>query len=660
MSLPTLQATRIAGFSVLLSLLLGLGLLWLPAWHTVELKVFDLLSIATAPRKSSLPITIIGIDEASFTQLGKRWPWPRDMHARLVDKLAASRASVIAFDMLFPEESAPDEDQAFAEAIRRAGNVVLAADHTYHETASARQWLRVDPIPQFTGAGAVTGLATAVLDGDAVVRLVPETNDALWRQAIRMLIRTRPGSVEEPYVAPGAMMRHLGPAHTFPYVSYYQVLNGDPSIPANFFEDQIVMIGRDVRAALDSGSAQAETFATPFMHSTKQLVPGVEIHATLIENALMGQTLQPASRLHDLLVLGGGLLLVLPMLAYWHPLRSALLVLLVAAAAAGGSYYLFQVQNVWQSTATPLFALVAAFVSTGAGSYWTERRRATEIRSAFEKYVSTDVVREMVAHPEKLRLGGERRELTVLFGDLAGFTSMSEKLAPEAVADLINLYLNAATRIVMEHGGTVDKFIGDAVMAFWGAPLEDREHALHATRAALALQDAMDQLQPRFAALGAEQVGLRIGLHSGPAIVGNMGSDLRFNYTALGDTVNLASRLEGVNKAYGTRILLSSDTAQLLRNEVPLRPVDRVRVKGKNVPVDIYTPCRERSLAEQTTAAWKAYLARDWPAATQAWQGLAAQAPADPLPQLFTERIAAYVAEPPPGDWDGAVSLEKL
>lgn len=653
-------ALRLALLSVLGGWLLGVAALFMPLWQAVELKVFDVLSVLTAPKKSSLPITIIGIDEASFTQLGVRWPWPRDMHARLIDRLSKSGAAVIAFDVLFSESGLPAEDDALARAIANAGNVVLTSDHVYHETAASRQWLRVDPVATFTQAGAVAGLATMTLDGDAVARRVSNQDDAFWRESIRTLIRSRPGSVPEPYVPPGALMRHIGPAHTYPYVSYYQVINGDPSIPSDFFADQIVLIGRDVRASLDSGGAQADTFATPFLMGTGLMTPGVEIHATQIENALMGNALMPASRGQNLLGVSVVILLTLPLLVFWNPLRTTLLTLVLGSGVMGVSMWLFANHNLWVATATPLLALAVAFLGSFGGAYFTEQRRASAIRSAFTRYVSADVVAEMIAHPELLKLGGQRRDISVLFSDLAGFTSLSEKLSAEAVGQLINLYLNAMTHVVMANKGTVDKFIGDAVMAFWGAPLNDDEHALHATQAAMAMQAAMHDLQPQFEALGVENLVMRIGVNSGPAIIGNMGSDLRFDYTAIGDTVNLAARLEGVNKAYGTRILLGSQTATLLQGRIPLRPVDRVRVKGKYVPVDISTPCPDEVLQELTAKAWEAYVRRDWQAARAAWQELRLHAPDDPLIAVFEKRISLHQAEPPPADWDGSIALEKL
>ena len=657
---PNANAIANASVSVLLALALCGGLQFTSFWSTVESQIFDALTVATAPKRSVLPITIVGIDEASFTQLGKRWPWPRDMHARLIDRLAIAGASVIAFDVQFSEAGDAAEDKALAQAIARAGNVVLAADQAYAETDNTRQWIRADPIPALTSAGALTGLATTQLEGDGVIRMVPQSDDAFWRQAIRSLIKARPGSVQEPYVAPGAMLRHLGPSHTFPFVSYHQVLNGDPKIPAGFFADQIVLVGRDVRASPEIGAAQADMFATPFLKPSRLLTPGVEIHATLIENALMGQTVLPLRLWQNLAALVVALLLAWMALVYWHPARSGLFVMLTGAGVVALSAWLFTAQNLWLATGGPLLGLTVAYVSTGMGSYWAERRRATQIRSAFEKYVSSDVVSDIVAHPERLKLGGERRELTVLFSDLAGFTSMSEKLAPEAVADVINLYLNEATRIIMRHGGTVDKFIGDAVMAFWGAPLTDDQHAVHGVRAAIEMQDMMERLQPQFRALGTDEVRLRIGVHSGPAIVGNMGSDMRFTYTALGDTVNLAARLEGVNKAYGTPILLSAATAGMLGAEVSLRRVDRVRVKGKDIAVDIFTPCADAGLIEATQKALDAYCAQDWALASTAWAQVRQRVPNDPVAKTFEARIAELQLTEPVVDWDGSIALDKL
>lgn len=641
-----------------LSILVGLGATFLPPWQAVELWLFDRLTVVTAPEKSVLPITIVGVDEVSFTQIGQQWPWPRDLHARLVERLAAEGAAVIAFDMIFAEETSPAKDGEFARAINSAHNVVLSADHAYRETAMLRQWIRVDPLPMFLAAGAVSGLTSAVIDGDAVVRRFPDAEDIFWRRVIQVLQRERPELDLAGNIPGGAMIRHLGPTHTFPYVPYYQVLAGGDAIPPGFFQDQIVLIGRDVRASPEVGSAQSDLFATPFLGRSQLLTPGVELQATLIENALTGRALAPLGSFWATAVLFICALLTLPALWRWHPVWSGVWIAALVVATVGLSYWLFVDRSQWLPVMATLLTLSLMYVGMGMLSYFVERHRAGQIKGTFSKYVAKDVVEQMVANPDLVRLGGERRELTLLFCDLAGFTSMSEKLPPEAVARVINLYLTEMTRLIIASGGTVDKFIGDAVMAFWGAPLDDPHHASHGIETAIAMQRAMDRLQPQFAEMGAGVVALRIGLHTGPAIVGNMGSEERFDYTALGDTVNLAARLEGVNKAYGTHILLSTATADASTKPCGLRPVDRVRVKGKALPVDIFTPCDDANLIAQTEGAMAAYRNADWVAARAAWQQLGADYPDDSLAPVFLARIDEFKRNAP-GAWDGSVALEK-
>ncbi|MBI4985633.1 MAG: adenylate/guanylate cyclase domain-containing protein [Rhodocyclales bacterium] len=642
----------------IVSAAVGLALTFARPWQSIELRLYDRWSVLTAPGKSVLPITIVGVDEASFAAIGQRWPWPRDMHAQLIERLAADGAAVIAFDMIFSERAAPAEDAALAKAIGRAHNVVLAADQAYRETATLRQWMRVDPLPEFLAAGAVAGLASASIDGDAAIRRFPDAQDILWRQVIAVLQRERPEFGLAGRIPDAALVRHLGPAHTFPYVSYHQVLNGSAALPPGFFQDQIVLVGRDVRASPEVGAAQSDLFATPFLEQSQLLTPGVEIHATLIENALTGRALGALGTSWAAALLLACTLCAAPALRRWHPWWSGIWIAGLAGAALGVSYWLFGERSQWLPALATVLTLALTYVGMGMVSYLAERRRAAQIKDTFSKYVAPQVVEQMVANPDLVRLGGERRELTLLFSDLAGFTSMSEKLPPETVARVINLYLTEMTRIIIASGGTVDKFIGDAVMAFWGAPLADADHARHGVAAAIAMQEAMARLQPQFIALGAGTVGLRIGVHSGPAIVGNMGSEERFDYTALGDTVNLAARLEGVNKMYGTKILISGATADRLGGGVSLRAVDRVRVKGKAQPVDIFTPCDDAVLIDHTAQALPHYRDGRWSAAREAWQRLALSYPGDTLAAVFLGRIDEFERNPPEA-WDGAVALEK-
>ena len=656
---PSKQHAVRVGVFTLCGLIVAISLQSLPAWRGAELKLFDTLTVLTAPRKSVLPISIIGIDEASFAQIDKRWPWPRSLYAQLIDRLAAAGAAVIVIDVLFPEPSESVEDEALAASIARAGNVVLAADYAYQETALVRQWLRVDPIPLLTQAGAVSGLATVRLDPDAFVRKIPYERDALWRRAVETLMRVRPGAVGEPDVAGELYIRHLGPAHTFPYVSFYQVVRGDASIPGDYFRDQIVIVGRDLRSSPEVGAAQDDLFATSFLGTSGVLTPGAEVHATLIENLMTGQAITAMDTRWVITAMALALLLGVPALIRWHPVWSGAWTLAIAALVVGVAAWLFARHNLWLPAASTLTALGVLYIAMGLYSFLSERRRAEQITNAFGKYVSPQVVKEIIARPELLTLGGKRCEMTVLFSDLEGFTSISEKLPPENVAKIVNTYLTAMTRLIISAGGTVDKFIGDAVMAFWGAPLDDPEHALHAVSTAMKMQAEMQRLQVEFEALGCGSIGMRIGINSGPVIVGNMGSDDRFDYTVVGDTVNLASRLEGVNKIYGTGILMAQTTARLLPAEFCLRKIDVVRVAGKRQPVSIFSPCDDLELVRRTDAAFEAYSARDWIAARQAWAHVVQHASEDGLAALFAARIAEFESSAPSAEWDGAIDLKK-
>ncbi len=242
------------------------------------------------------------------------------------------------------------------------------------------------------------------------------------------------------------------------------------------------------------------------------------------------------------------------------------------------------------ATILPAASLGLAFVFTAAYSYATEGRQKQAIRTMFSRYMSDEVISHLLEHPEKVRLGGERRRLTLFFSDLAGFTGLSEFLQPEELVQLLNEYLSAMTDIILEERGTVDKYEGDAIMAFWGAPLPLQDHALRACRAALRQQAALDSLNRQFEEIGWPRLHCRIGLHTGEAVVGNLGSRKRFDYTVIGDTVNLASRLEGLNKFYGTSILASETTVGECGGAIEFQELDWVAVKGRATPVGIFTP----------------------------------------------------------------------
>lgn len=632
----------------------------LPAWRLLEYKLLDSMIVASAPNKSVFPITLVGIDEASFAELKLQWPWPRRLHAELVDQLTAAGAAVIVFDILFAEPSNKEDDQLFADAIRRAGNVVLVADRVYSEKSSVKQWSRVEPVQAFTDAGAQAGLATVALGPDQVQRQIPEAGDALWRIIVARLIAKHPELTPNLGIAPGSLIRYIGGDHTFPYVSYHEVVKQTGSIPKDFFKDQVVIIGRDVKAAADIESAQADLFATPFLAKTGYLMPGAEIHANVVETVLARNAITPLpeSVIAGLLALVAGACALA--MRRWRPLLSALIGVALAGVIAAAVVGIFLKFHLWLAGGSALAFIPMMYVSLGGWSYLAEQARRKELTRTFSLYVTPQVVDHLIAHPESIKLGGERREITIMFTDLAGFTTFSETLSPERVAYLLNRHFTDMTDIVLEHEGTVVQFIGDAIMAFWGAPLADEDQAYRAVATAIGMQKAMTALRESLASEGLPSIYMRVGIHSGSAVVGNLGSAKRFGYSAVGDDVNIAARLEGINKLYGTSIMLSGDTAQKVATRIVLRLVDRVIVKGKLRAIDVYTPCDDPMLVELSDKFVRLYRNRDWDAAESCLHEALAVAPEDKLAAIYLARIAAFRATPPAEDWDGAVELEKL
>lgn len=629
-------------------------------WQLLEHKGFDLLSVYTAPMQSTLPITIVGIDEPSFAEIGLRWPWPRGLHAELVDQLSQAGAAVIAFDLILDVASTTDQDKQLADAIKKAGNVVLASDLVFQETSYVRQWLRVDPLREFTEAGAAGGLATVTLDGDMIIRQLPNNRDAFWRVVLDKFEQRRPGLLPPIRLPKKPMIRYLGPDHTFPYVSYYQALDPDKYLPKDFFLDQIVLIGRDTKASPDAGAAQADTFSTPFTSVTRWLTPGVELHANILEDVLADLALEQAPPAAKYGLLSVAILLSALGMWRWRPMWSALLGMVLMAAIVGLDWWLFRYRNIWLPAGSPLAGIVLMYVGQGGMAFLAEQHRKRQIKHAFEHYVPPQVVAKMIAHPEELKLGGQKREVTLLFTDLKGFTAISEQMNPEDVSSLLNRHLTEMTHIILRHNGTVDKFIGDAIMAFWGAPLDDPQHAEHACQAAMEMQVAMADMRQHLAAEGRPPLYMRIGIHSGSAIVGNMGSDDRFDYSAIGDTVNLASRLEGINKLYGTEILLSENTAKQTQAHFPLRQVDRVKVKGKQEAVEIFTLEKGEKINSLNREAINAYRNSQWDRSETLWNEILEISPQDGIAAVYLQRIAAFRTMPPQADWGGAVSLDKM
>lgn len=451
----------------------------------------------------------------------------------------------------------------------------------------------------------------------------------------------------------GTLISYRGKQGSFPYVSAVDVLNG--TVPRESLQGAIVLVGATAPGLMDLRATPAQ-----------DLYAGVEAHANVVAGILDGNIkarpaylvgLEPVA----LIVLGLLLALVLPLLS---PLWASLFSLSVLSSLVAFNLYQWTEANLVLPLASLLLMVLLIFVLNLAYGFFVEARGRRQLAGRFGQYVPPELVREMALDPSTYTLVSENRELTVLFSDIRGFTSISEGMAPQALSDLMNAYLTAMTGIIQRHRGTIDKYMGDAIMAFWGAPMADAKHTKHALLAALEMVDRLDALQTEFRARGWPEIKAGVGINTGIMTVGNMGSEFRMAYTVMGDAVNLGSRLEGITKQYGVQIVVSDFTrAQLL--EFAFRELDVVRVKGKDEPVAIFEPL---GLAEELDAEIKneltayhaalaAYRARDWSGAEERFRSLATSMPERHIYAVYLERIEHFRAVPPPNDWDGVFVL---
>ena len=559
-------------------------------WRLLELRSFDYLStIAPPPLPENGPV-IVAIDEPSLSEIPHQWPWPRQIHARLIEKLRAAGAKTVALDIIFAEPaSMPENDEALEAAL--GPDVVLAADETLITTPQADQLIRTEPLARFTSTGAAVGVASVGLSEDGVLRDMPVYDDSFAAQAARGA-----GLAVTPPQA-GRLMQAFGPARTYPTVSYYQALDPDNFLPEGYFKDRIVLVGLSLQTAPDVRAGAPDTFASPFTVRTGRLVAGVEVQATVLDNLAHGLAIADCGTpIRLLLIVAGALLGLLTVLRDTNR-ATAVQATLAIAAMAGLSYAAVHYGRVFAAPLGPALAYLCIVIAQSGMDYAAERRSRKQVIRAFGQYLSPAMVERLANDPSQLQLGGETRNLSILFCDVRGFTTIAERMKndPQQLTTLINRLLTPLSEEILACGGTIDKYIGDCVMAFWNAPLDDPDHAAHAVEAALRMLEAMDRfnadLHAELARRGEEPYGLRIGVgvNTGDCVVGNMGSSRRFDYSALGDSVNLASRLEGETKSVGVSLLLGEETAQKAATRFRMIELDRIKVKGRSVASPVFT-----------------------------------------------------------------------
>lgn len=643
-------------FSVGLSGMIVLLLWQTPFWHIAEKRSFDIASILFPPTIERTDIVIVGIDDASFIQLNQPWPWPRAWHGKLLDRLNQAGARMVVFDLILdtPSRYGIEDDYGFAQSIANFPHTYLGYYQQHQQLPEGYQVVSIEPLSLYQQAGAKLANVAIIPDEDGIVRLQPQFQDSVWKQVLHQdNTQTNEGNKLDKPRVPVGLTRFIGDANSFPFVSYYRAL--EPNLlPDNTFKDKIVLVGLNILAPADVGLQADDRYATPFSLANKQLMAGIELHANFIESARRGLTIRSISNKGLLIIIA--LLNVISGLLFikWQAFRSALIWAAGCVSIVMLQWYLFT--QLWY---VPLFSCLLVWTSNyliqGGFAYRREQKDRRFITKAFSRYVSPHVLDELIKQPEKLALGGTRKPVTIMFTDLAGFTQLSESLEAETVASLLQTYLTRMSAIVVKHGGTLDKYIGDAIMAFWGAPLPDDKQVDHAVNAALEMQDACKAMRQELEI----ELHMRIGVHSGDAIVGNMGSDSLFDYTCIGDNVNTAARLESINKQYGTDILLSESVKQHITTNIQCQLVDFVKLKGKNRATKIYTPTTHSKVAQLSEQGFEAYAQQAWSQAEQCFAEIVTIAPDNQAAILFLKRITSLKHTNMPPDWDGSYVADR-
>ena len=695
-------------------------------------KVFDVFQMIKPRVYQDTQVRIIDIDDESLEKIGQ-WPWPRTILAKLVSRLAAGGATVIAFDGVFPEpdrtspqnmlplwaegasnellraqlEMIPDHDTVFAQAIAKAPVVLsfgltnepharlptLKTGFLEHGAGKDRAIDYVWPVfkgavvnlPVLEKAARGNGCFNMGVEWDQIVRRVPSifrVNDALYPalilEAMRVfqgasaykitmagatgetsfgektgLVGIKVGLLEVPTDASGRIWLYDTGYKPQRLIPAWKILSDDNLLRE--MKEKVLFIGSSAMAIKDLRPTPLNPRAS-----------GVEVHAQIVEQMFLGDFLERPDwaaglEFTYLTLLGIFLILILPAAG---AVRCAVIAFLAIASAVAFSWYAFVH---WHFLIDPVFPSFAVFWIYLASSFLnflgTERERG-QIRGAFGRYLSPALVERLAKNPGQLKLGGEMRPMTFLFMDIRNFTGIAEKFTPEELTQFMNSFLTPMTDIILRHGGTIDKYMGDCIMAFWNAPFEDPDHALHACQSALVMQEFLKTMP------GFEEVRVGIGINTGNACVGNMGSEQRFDYTALGDEVNLASRIEGLSKNYGMTAIMGQNTVATAQGFASLE-IDLIRVKGKTKPVRIFALLGDAGFENQTLfrevrehfgKMLTAYRSQEWEDAERALENCRRitlpEIDLGVLYELYASRILSYKINPPVFNWDGVTTAE--
>lgn len=668
-----------------------------------ELKAYDRFSRYLNPKEAPGNIVIVRVDQESIDELSKEgitWPWPRQIYAPIVEYL--SQADAVFMDILFTEPSSygEEDDAVFGEAIRRASNVYLPlflslkeGDMSSEEEGFIRRIAIKDRIPTsstFNSAvmpvkalrNSIEGAGNVTIspDEDGVYRRVPLLfgfrgyvipNFVLSYLVKKGIAEIKGNSIyvkgaKIPLTDGKLMLRYYRKESPFRVFSVHQILKSyldnssgsvEPSIKRGFFRGKVVFIGLTAAGLYDLKPTSISSVST-----------GVLIHATTLDNIMKGDFIRP---LNGVFVIFFMLVICLSIsfsVIRSHSLLKNLslflvflsLVLLITASLFKAGLYM--------SVIPPAASLIVGFMVSVAYSYATEGRQRLFLRATFSQYMDKRIANYLIENPSLIRPGGQIRRVTVFFVDLAGFTSFAEATSAERVAYVLHRVLNSLTEVLILNQGVIDKYIGDSIMAFWGAPFDTDRDEINACRSAIQCMEALHEINKEFSGEGFSGLKARIGIHSGEAIVGNIGSDRLFHYTVIGDTVNLASRLESVNKFFGTSIILSEDTLKETGETFYTRDLGSIAVKGKTLPVRIFELICERERIEPDRArllrlfheAMAFYRENRWSEAARIFEEVLSEYPDDGPSAFYRSRCEYIISNPHlTDDWNVIKFTEK-
>lgn len=608
---------------------------------------------AFAPReKPSSQVQLILVDQSSLDWGAKEmqwsWPWPREVYSFILAFCKRASAKGVAFDILFTEPSAygVDDDRALGKGIRGMPEFVGALFCSPKKTTL--------PIPEVRTNSTVLANVSDQPDDDGIFRRA-----TLRKKSYLSLGTALYGKLDAsvPLDSSGRMiLRFLGTnglhrawnAAAIVQSEMNLQSGGKPTVDPGVFSNAYVLVGYSAPGLMDLRP-------TPI----SRVMPGVEIHATVLDNLLTRRFLRDLPLAASALAVLVLALAVAGLMAFCKKTGQSVAVILGGPLAAGALAFVVYPLGF----AAPLVAWVLGALLAGGAvmilNYAEEGRQKAFIKGAFRHYLGGEVIDQMLAHPERLKLGGEKRELTAFFSDIEKFSTFSERLSPEDLTSLLNDYLSKMSAIIQKEGGYLDKYIGDAIVAFWNAPVDQPDHAARACRAAIRCQLAIAENRELWKARYGASLHARIGVNSGEAVVGNMGSHERFNYTMFGDNVNLASRLEGANKAFGTYIMVSEATRQKAGDAFGVRELARIRVVGRSKPVAVY----------ELSTLPGGRVPENWPAFNQATERFRAGAfaealdvfklwPDDPAAAAYCRACERFLASPP-ANWDGVWNLDQ-